>query len=117
MLGDRSISIHTIDHDNGDMTIHIRGEMDAKGCSLIRDDMEELANITQGRAVTIDIKEVSFLDSSGIGAIVYLFKRIRGSGGQLSICNANGQPLELMELLRIHSAIPVHPLGLTQEAS
>lgn len=108
--------LETRDSDSGELIIHIGGDMDAKGCSLIRNDMEDIASSAQGRSVIIDIKDVSFLDSSGIGAIVYLFKRVKGSGGQLAISNATGQPLELMELLRIQTAIPVQPMVATQEA-
>ncbi|ASP39666.1 anti-anti-sigma factor [Bacterioplanes sanyensis] len=110
------MQIETIKSGDREMTISVRGEMDAQGCSLIRDDIERIADNAGDRAVVIDISKVNFLDSSGIGAIVYLYKRIKSKGGSLSISNASGQPLELMELLRINTAIPVQSANHFQEA-
>lgn len=87
--------------------VSLTGEMDAQGCSEIRPALERLLTDAAGRDVSLDIHGVSFLDSSGIGAIVFLFKRLKANGSTLSLCEVQGQPRELIELLRIDTAIPV----------
>ncbi|MGD9355389.1 MAG: STAS domain-containing protein [Chromatiales bacterium] len=92
---------------NGTLTLKLAGEMDAAGCALARDDLEEIVSTAPQQGLVLDISAVTFLDSSGIGMIVFLFKRLKADGRSLRIANVGGQPRELMQLLRIEKAIPV----------
>jgi len=98
------MNIKNIDTANGNMLIKLSGEMDALGCSRIRPNLEEITE-QRHRHIVLDIKKVSFIDSSGIGAIVFLFKRLKAQGRSMEIVGVQGQPQELMRLLRIDSAI------------
>ena len=91
----------------GDLVIELSGEMDALGAVEIRPVLEEAVDQDQSENVSLDLSSVTFLDSSGIGAIVFLYKRLKAVGRKLEISGVRGQPRELMELLRIHKAIPV----------
>ena len=97
-----------LNHDSTEQ-IHVRisGEMDALGCAEARPALEQLATEASDREVVIDLEGVSFLDSSGVGAIVFLYKRLRAGGGNLKVANVLGQPRELLKLLRIDQAIEV----------
>ena len=94
---------------SGDLIVKLSGEMDALGCSQIRAELEEIANNEDHNNVALDLGQVSFLDSSGIGFIVFLFKRLKTQNRVLEVIGVQGQPQELMELLRIDSAISVTP--------
>lgn len=83
------------------LILRLSGEMDAQGCVDIRPSLEQVSESEQRSNVVIDLKQVSFLDSSGIGAIVFLFKRLKAKGRALEIVGVQGQLRELMELLRI----------------
>lgn len=98
---------HSTYASNGDLILSLSGEMDADGCSQIKSTLEEIVATVQTKSVMLDLQEVEFLDSSGIGAIVYLFKRLKSQQQSLVIRGVHGQPKELMELLRIGSAIPI----------
>lgn len=107
------------DSNEDQLEVTLSGEMDAQGCSEIRPQLDRLLDDAQHKDVALDIGAVSFIDSSGIGAIVFLFKRLKARGGALSLYNVQGQPRELIELLRIDTAIPVHfesALNATREA-
>ncbi|OUR92733.1 hypothetical protein A9Q81_15530 [Gammaproteobacteria bacterium 42_54_T18] len=92
---------------NGDLILSLSGEMDAYGCSQIKPTLEEIVSSVQNNNVLLDLNNVEFIDSSGIGAIVYLFKRLKAQQQTLVIRGVHGQPKELMELLRVGSAIPI----------
>lgn len=96
-----------IDTACGDLVVELEGELDALGSVKIRPDLEKIAAEGGPANVTLDMRLVNFLDSSGIGAIVFLYKRMKVQGRNLEISGVNGQPRELMELLRLHKAIPV----------
>ncbi len=91
----------------GDLILKLYGEFDAEGSAEIRPELEAVAAQNASKHVCLDLQEVVFIDSSGVGAIVFLYKRLRENGRQLAISGAHGQPRELLELLRIHKAIPV----------
>ncbi len=93
--------------DCGDLIIELNGEFDALGCSEIRQVFKEVATQLSPMVVFLDLSAVSFLDSSGVGSMVFLFKCLREAGRSLVISGVHGQPRELLELLRIHKAIPI----------
>lgn len=92
--------------ENG-VTVALSGEFDAAGCKAIREELEASVPLSCDNTLSLDLKDVTFLDSSGIGAIVYLFKRVSVVNGTLKVINVDGQPRELMTLLRVNEAIPV----------
>lgn len=53
----------------------------------------------------LDMTRVNFIDSSGIGAIVFLYKRLKSRGLKLNLLNVNGQPQTLLQQLKIHKVI------------
>ena len=97
--------------DCGDLVVKLYGEFDALGSAGIRPDLEAIVLQGSPQQVFLDLQEVIFIDSSGVGAIVFLYKRLRENSRSLSITGAHGQPRELLELLRIHKAIPVNFAG------
>lgn len=101
------MNIECLNSKNNDLFIALSGEMDAYGCSQIGSDLEKILDKEVIQHIYLDIGKVTFLDSSGIGVIVFLFKRLKSSGGSLELNNVNGQPKELIKLLRVGSVIPV----------
>ena len=53
------------------------------------------------RRVTVDLDEVTILDSMGVGAIVSLWKRVKAQGGKVVVVHAHAQPLLVLKLLRL----------------
>lgn len=112
------MNIKNIETTSSNVIIQLSGEMDALGCSKIRPVLEALSKQEHAHTV-LDIAQVSFIDSSGIGAIVFLFKRLKAQGRTMEITGVQGQPQELMKLLRIDAAIPlsiITPSDLKLEA-
>lgn len=89
------------------LLITIDGDMDANGCSELQPDFDALINEEALPNITLHLGHVDFLDSSGIGAIVFLFKRLKAQGKSLSLIQVHGQPMEIIQLLRINTAISV----------
>lgn len=87
--------------------IGLSGEFDALGCKEIRKDLEEFVGDYIGQAIELDLSGVTFIDSSGIGAIVFLYKRMLENNGSLKLIEVTGQPKELITLLRVDKAIHV----------
>jgi anti-anti-sigma factor len=83
----------------------VQGSLDATSVTTLKDDFEALA--LAGDDVVLDLSKTDFLDSSGVGAIVFLYKRLSAAGGRLELQGVDGQPLRLLEFLRVTSVVPV----------
>ncbi len=78
---------------------HVSDDMDAGLMASLRADLELLA---EGEGdVEMNLRNVSFIDSSGIGGIVFLYKRLSQQGRHLTVSNLNGQPLQMFNYLRL----------------
>jgi anti-sigma B factor antagonist len=78
------------------MTIQFKApaRFDATQVSYLRSEIERLATATDH--VVVDLARTEELDGSGVGAMVFAFKRLQARGLRLSIRNASGQPLNLL---------------------
>jgi anti-sigma B factor antagonist len=85
----------------------LQGDFDALGARSVRPLFEDLAKHETGDVV-VDFRAVEFIDASGVGALVFLHKRLVASDRALQIVGAEGQPRELLELLRLDKVIPVN---------
>jgi anti-sigma B factor antagonist len=82
-------------------------EMDANSMRTWRPQFEELA--AGPGDVTLDMSRVEFIDSSGVGAIVFLYKRLTATGRRLLLRGVSGQPLQLLTYLRLSHMIANSP--------
>ncbi|HEX2572935.1 MAG TPA: STAS domain-containing protein [Polyangia bacterium] len=89
-----------IDGENGAVTVRIEGQLDAITVSDIRPLFDQLTE-RRPRMVTLDLSALRLIDSSGVGAIVSLFKRVRSDNGDFHVRGASGQPLAIFKLLRL----------------
>jgi anti-anti-sigma factor len=87
----------------------VQGSLDAASVTTLKEDFEALANV--GDDVILDLSNTDFLDSSGVGAIVFLYKRLTASGRRLELQGVDGQPLRLLEFLRVTSVVPVRQVS------
>ncbi len=60
-------------------------------------DIEQLLN-NKVVTIVVDFKDVTFMDSSGLGALVQSLKIIRNAGVKLLLCSFNDQLKMLFEL-------------------
>ncbi len=57
--------------------------------------------------VTIDLKTVEMIDSSGIGALLAVHKRLAESGGKVVLRGVQPAVVSVIELLRLHRVFEV----------
>jgi anti-sigma B factor antagonist len=80
-------------------TLHIEGDMDASAMGDMKSLFEEIAQSDED--VRLDMRNVDFIDSSGIGGLVFLFKRLKMAARRLEIINLDGQPKRLFLQLNL----------------
>ena len=103
------LNINAIDNS---LIVSIPDEFDGYAVDKYRDTLHELVD-TSCQQICLDFKNTLFIDSSGIGVIVFLFKRLRQESKQLHLIDVAGQPLKLMSMLHVDRTISVNPVNLS----
>ncbi|AUX29248.1 MULTISPECIES: STAS domain-containing protein [Sorangium] len=92
--------------DNGNETVvQFEGTLDAVTAPEFRTLVDEL--VAENRQnITLELSSLRLIDSSGVGVIVSLFKRVRANGGQVRIVGLRDQPRAIFRLLRLDRVFP-----------
>ncbi|RJX66479.1 anti-sigma factor antagonist [Vibrio sinensis] len=104
------MELRRIDSQKTHLVLVFNGNLDANGSRKAQVQLDEVIADPSHNDVEVDFKHVQFLDSSGVGAIVYLYKRLLERDRNMKIKNVTGQPLEIMTLLHIDQAIPINSI-------
>ncbi|WP_047043946.1 STAS domain-containing protein [Vibrio mexicanus] len=102
------MELRKVEANDSILTLMISGNLDAEGSRSAQPAIDDVISNDQHNEVELDFRDVQFLDSSGVGALVYLYKRLIERERNMRIENVTGQPLEIINLLRIGQAIPVN---------
>jgi anti-sigma B factor antagonist len=84
----------------------LSGELDLSGADLL---LSESKGIPHGGTLTLDLTSLSFMDSSGVKALMNLDRHSRREGWSLAIENPRGQVLRLLELCGFDQRLPINP--------
>lgn len=97
-------------------TARLTGEIDTYTVPDVRSAFERLP-VAAGGTVVVDLREVTFLDSSGLGAIIALFHRAGAVGARLQlVCgDVTTRLVQLMHLDQVMDVVidPGTPSGHT----
>ena len=68
-----------LDRADGLITVVLTGEVDVLTVGQVRSALAD-AIAARPRSVVVDLSELSFIDSTGLGALVFGFQRARDAG-------------------------------------
>ena len=91
--------------DGGVLTIKISGEIDHHTAKSIRENADRDIFFHRVKNTVIDLSEVDFMDSSGIGVIVGRYKKLDALGGEVVIINICSQVDKILEISGIKKII------------
>jgi anti-sigma B factor antagonist len=99
--------IHTTKLDE-DITIIRPGaeRLTAANAKMFKDEVTDIINGGANRVI-IDLKNVSFLDSSGLGALVGVLKKI-GYRGDLVVSGLNSDVQQMFRICRMNRVFAVY---------
>ena len=81
--------------------------IDASKAPAFKDEMSRCIEAGQNQLV-LDLSQVDFIDSSGLGALVSCLKRL-GPRGSLAVAGATGAVSRLFTLTRMDRVFALHP--------
>ena len=93
----------------GDVTVmDVAGRITlGEGSSVLRDALRDLVSKNQ-KKILLNLGEVSYIDSSGIGELVSGFTTVTNGGGALKLLNLNKRVKDLLQITKLYTVFDVH---------
>jgi len=87
--------------NNGTETkLVVRGSLDINTAPALAEEIDKIIAAKPAK-VLCDLSGLDLIDSSGVAALVKLYKGVRGAGSAITISGARDQPLAIFKLLRM----------------
>jgi anti-sigma B factor antagonist len=93
---DMDLNINKHQNDKG-IWVHVAGEIDAYTAPKLREELLPLAE-GKNKSIIVNLKDVSYLDSTGLGVFVGLFKQLKKSDGELKLIDLSDRLKRLFEI-------------------
>ncbi len=78
-----------------------------EGSSAMRDALSDMVSKGQ-KKILLNLGEVSYIDSSGIGELVSGFTTVTNQGGQLKLLGLNKRVKDLLQITKLYTVFEVH---------
>lgn len=73
------------------LTVHLKDDLDHSAAARMRGELDALLEDSSIRHLVLDLKKLSFMDSSGVGFIIGRYKLLARRGGRVSVMNMDGR--------------------------
>lgn len=80
------------------MTAYLLGEIDHHTAREIREEIDDTATRSHPKELVLDFKDVTFMDSSGIGLIMGRYALMQELGGELHVTGQSAHIKKVMKL-------------------
>jgi anti-sigma B factor antagonist len=78
-----------------------------EGSSAMRDALRDMVAKNQ-KKILLNLGDVTYIDSSGIGELVSGFTSVTNSGGQLKLLGLNKRVKDLLQITKLYTVFDVH---------
>ncbi len=100
------VSFDVEEHD-GVPVLAVAGEIDVYTAPRLRERLLDVAHAGTS-TVVVDLTEVSFVDSTGLGVLVSGLKRFREAGGDLLLVVTQPQIMKVLEITGLTTVFSIY---------
>ena len=93
----------------GDVTVvDMAGRIDlGEGSSTLRDALRDLAAHGDEK-ILLNLGEISYIDSSGVGELVAGYTSVSTRGGQIKLLNLTKRMKDLLQITKLYTVFDIH---------
>lgn len=95
-------------HESGVTVVDLEGDVDVSGAPELRDLIAGLIAGPTAR-ILLDLSDVAFIDSSGVGILVTAHRKATESGAQFGLASPSGTVARVFELTRTNRLLQIFP--------
>lgn len=94
----------------GTTVVTLRGELDAHDASRLRTTFSEaMEDAPAAPRVVLDLAQVTFLDSTALGCIVGLLRRVGEAEGELRVVMPGAATVRIFEITGLDAVLQTYP--------
>jgi len=93
------------------VTVHLTGELDHCSAQSVRRELDNLIADPGVKQLILDLKQMTFMDSSGIGVILGRYRTLSQRGGRMGVKNMNPHVEKIFMLSGMNQIIQVMDKG------
>lgn len=87
--------------------VRVGGEVDVATAPRLREQLISLVN-EQRTLLVVDLSEVDFIDSTGLGVLIGALKRVRSRDGELHLVCSDQRILRVFEITGLDQVFRIH---------
>ena len=95
------------EYDSGVLKIKVSGEIDHHNARMLRTKMDEDIFLYRPQRVELELENVDFMDSSGLGLIIGRLEKASEVGGKLVLKNPSNRVEKVLTLAGIERVIRI----------
>jgi anti-sigma B factor antagonist len=93
--------------ENDRTVVEVGGEIDVYTAPKLRECISGLVDAGQ-RQIIVDLEQVEFMDSTGLGVLVGALKRVRTVDGNLDLVCTQERLLKIFRITGLSKVFPIH---------
>ena len=97
-----------VSRNDHDTRLMVRGSLDINSAPALAEEIDKIV-ASRPTKVVVDLSLLDLIDSSGVAALVKLYKGVRNVDGVFHVTGARDQPLAIFKLLRMDKVFGIYP--------
>jgi stage II sporulation protein AA (anti-sigma F factor antagonist) len=89
------------------LIVRLKGELDHHTADAVKQRMEAAIEKDQLKHIILSLKDLNFMDSSGLGVILGRYKQITAKGGKMVVCDINPAIYRLFEMSGLFKIVSI----------
>ena len=96
------LAVDVVETGEGEVTVALRGELDLAASGAVAERLAAL----RGRHVVIDLRRLTFIDSSGLHVLLRAYRRAAAAGGSVRLRRPPRRVMRTFELVGLADVLP-----------
>ena len=94
--------------DSGVALVRVTGEVDVSTCGLLRDGLLRVVTDEDFRGLVVNLAEVDFIDSTGLGVLVGVWHRVSATDFGLALAAPSRRARDILERAGLTKAFSIY---------
>ncbi len=90
------------------LVVRVVGDLDIRTAATFRQQVDEWFLASDHRRLVLNLSRVTFLDSTGLGAVLGRVRRVRDAGRQMVIVPPGGVSRAVLDVAALGRAVPLY---------
>ncbi|MGA8941798.1 MAG: anti-sigma F factor antagonist [Thermoactinomyces sp.] len=97
-----------IEQNQNVLVVRLSGELDHHTAEKVRTSIEQELDRGECTHLVLNLAELEFMDSSGLGVILGRYKKVSQLGGKMILCSIRPSVFRLMEMSGLFKILPTY---------